>query len=377
MAANDLADIAKTLEDARSRLVEQYVRMAWTMWRSLNPQDWWNDGMTMGAAARLAILELQLIAQVRRLGISYADQTLRLVGTTPSGDVPELVYPRVNTDPQLVASKPVDSYRGMAVRSPDVRPLEWPEDADDQLFKTVNDWLESAYSRLRTVAEADVERAQTSATLDRYRRSKVLSYRRVLHPELSKSGSCGLCIVAADRWYSTSELLPIHDNCHCGVAPAGDDSDPGFQLNRDDLQRLYSQAGGNRAKDLANVRVKSFNHGELGPVLDAADARAIPNPVPDSGSKEWFTPDRKTTLEQYRRMMDRSIEFGKHYKSLIEGGGKTYHAKHGRTYRYEKFTYEGRTYRFKTGYGGDTSRLEQAWAHNRALFNRMQASLSA
>lgn len=247
MAVMTLEVASNALQSSRQRLVNEYVRLARTMWLSLTPADWWNDAVTYGAAARLALLELALIGQVRRLGISYADQTLRMVGVAPAGNVQQLVYPRVNTDPWLVAARPAEDYRGEAVKNPGIRPETWPKKGDE-LFDEVNKWLQSALQRLQTNVWDNVERASTDATLGRYRGSKVLEYRRVLHPELSRSGSCGLCIAAADRWYSTAALLPLHANCKCGVAPAGSDYDPGFQLNSDDLKKLYEQAGGTRRR---------------------------------------------------------------------------------------------------------------------------------
>ena len=108
MAVMTLEVASNALQSSRQRLVNEYVRLARTMWLSLTPADWWNDAVTYGAAARLALLELALIGQVRRLGISYADQTLRMVGVAPAGNVQQLVYPRVNTDPWLVAARPAE-----------------------------------------------------------------------------------------------------------------------------------------------------------------------------------------------------------------------------------------------------------------------------
>lgn len=357
MAVMTLEVASNALQSSRQRLVNEYVRLARTMWLSLTPADWWNDAVTYGAAARLALLELALIGQVRRLGISYADQTLRMVGVAPAGNVQQLVYPRVNTDPWLVAARPAEDYRGEAVKNPGIRPETWPKKSDE-LFDEVNKWLQSALQRLQTNVWDNVERASTDATLGRYRGSKVLEYRRVIHPELSRSGSCGLCIAAADRWYSTAALLPLHANCKCGVAPAGSDYDPGFQLNSDDLKKLYEQAGGTTAAALKNVRVKTITHGELGPILMAQDARDTPNPVPGKDSDKWTTPDRKTTLQQFQRMKDRAIEFSKCYKQVSDTGKEV------------SFRYEGRTYRFKP-----SIHLRQSWAYQRALLNQVQSML--
>ena len=357
LMASSLETASNALQKSRERLVNAYLRQARLMWDSLTPADFWNDGVTYGVAARMAMLELSMLAQVRRLAISYADETLRQIGVNPSGSLPAFTYPRVNTDPWLVAARPAESYRSAAVKTPSLRPVSWPSRSDDS-YVEVQKWLESMRRRLETVTAENVERTSTSMTIGRYRNCKVLSYRRVLHPELSKGGSCGLCVVAADRWYSTSELLPLHANCKCGVAPAGDDADPGFQLNQKDLAKLYGEAGGNTAKALKGVRVQTITHGELGPVLLDSEARDTPNPVPSKDSEEWRTPDRKVLRSQYERMKDRALEFSKRYKQVADTGKPV------------TFTYDGRSYTFKK-----SKHLNQARANQRALLNQLQSLL--
>lgn len=100
----------------------------------------------------------------------------------------------------------------------------------------------------------------------------VTGYRRVVHPELSKTGTCGLCIVAADRIYKSSELMPLHPpSCECTTAPIIGDSDPGHSLNRQDLDRFYAEAGSNKAEDLRQTRYRVDEHGEYGPYLSKAE----------------------------------------------------------------------------------------------------------
>jgi hypothetical protein len=111
----------------------------------------------------------------------------------------------------------------------------------------------------------------------------IVAYRRILHPELSQSGPCGLCIVAASRVYHKSDLRPLHNGCWCDVMPvvktgSGEILDPGFDLNEDDLKALYgaeirsgrlgpqTQSGTGR-QGLQRVRLKHLQHAELGPVL--------------------------------------------------------------------------------------------------------------
>ncbi|NMM98148.1 hypothetical protein [Bifidobacterium olomucense] len=339
--AADLAAMTVSVEELRAKLVNQYVSTARIMWDSLTPSDWWNDAVTTGSAAYLALIETRMIAQVRRLGISYADATLRQMGVTPSGQVDTGIYPRANTDPWLVAARPADTYRSLSSKTPDVRPSAWPDEGDG-FYDTVQQWLDAAYQRLELTADTDAHAAQTSATIDRYRGSKVLEYRRVIHPELSKTGSCGLCIVAADRWYSTSNLLPLHDRCKCGVAPAGADYDPGFELNNRDLQDIYDAAGGRKAKDLVNVRVQTVTHGELGPILQKADVK--PRDDSEISAKEWRTPDRQLTRQQIRQQIDRAIEFGRRYRQVDE------------TLEPVTFRYGGRKYTFKPSPHNDQAR---------------------
>ena len=102
----------------------------------------------------------------------------------------------------------------------------------------------------------------------------VVGYRRVVHPELSKSGTCGLCIAAADRRHSRGDLLPLHARCKCTVMPITGEHDPGGALNNADFAEAYALASSTSKRDLAEVRVRVVNHGELGPVLTNAAHRS-------------------------------------------------------------------------------------------------------
>lgn len=122
--------------------------------------------------------------------------------------------------------------------------------------------------RLLTLADSDVAMAMREASrqvLDGH--PQVRGYRRVIHPELSAGGVCGLCIAASDRVYHRGELLPLHGRCKCTVSPIVDGSDPGSSLNAADLSALYARAGGTDRAKLKRVRYQIQAHGELGPVL--------------------------------------------------------------------------------------------------------------
>jgi hypothetical protein len=121
--------------------------------------------------------------------------------------------------------------------------------------------------RIAITAETDVTlavRAQYQKTMSA---QGATGWRRILHPELSETGPCGLCVVAADRAYSSEDLLPLHNRCVCEVLPIYGRVDPGITLNGDDLAAVYAAAGGNTREQLRRINVVLTEHGELGPVL--------------------------------------------------------------------------------------------------------------
>lgn len=125
--------------------------------------------------------------------------------------------------------------------------------------------------RAEVMTDADTTLAMRVQSRKFMTRRGVQKYRRIIRPELSKGGTCGLCIAAADRIYYRSKLLPVHGRCHCGIAPVIGDHDPGHSLNAADLDALYGAAGGStRRQDLARVRITEHHHGELGPLLARA-----------------------------------------------------------------------------------------------------------
>lgn len=112
------------------------------------------------------------------------------------------------------------------------------------------------------------QREAYQQTLERLERAAgVTGYRRVVHPEIARTGSCGLCIVASDQVYHSSQLLPIHGGCNCTILPIVGALDPGSSLNNKTLTDFYTQAGGNLSEQLKKTRVTVNNHGEYGPVL--------------------------------------------------------------------------------------------------------------
>lgn len=130
--------------------------------------------------------------------------------------------------------------------------------AEQRLLTLVDDNLMLA----QRLAEAEII-AQAAAVDDR-----IVGLRRVIHPELSRTGTCGLCIAASDRIYKVTELRPIHDRCNCTTAAVTREYDPADDLNAVDLSRLYTDAGKSTSgAALKRTRYKVDEHGELGPTL--------------------------------------------------------------------------------------------------------------
>lgn len=132
---------------------------------------------------------------------------------------------------------------------------------------------ERALQRAEEQARMDLALARQEAERQRWGVSgDIVGYRRILHPELSRTGPCGLCVVASSRTYRTGDLKELHGGCVCTVLPivrtdAGT-VDPGRDLNEDELKAIYEAAGGsNRRRELQRVRMRVMEHGELGPIL--------------------------------------------------------------------------------------------------------------
>lgn len=95
-------------------------------------------------------------------------------------------------------------------------------------------------------------------------------YRRVIRPERSKGGTCGLCVAASNRVYYKTDLMPLHGGCHCTVVEVGGDVDEGLVVNDEEYARIAGESDSLNRKDLRKVRVQVQQHGELGPVLTDA-----------------------------------------------------------------------------------------------------------
>lgn len=129
-----------------------------------------------------------------------------------------------------------------------------------------------AAERARRMVADDVSLASREGERQRASKSPAIGMRRVIHPELSRTGTCGLCLVASDRVYWPQDLRAVHNNCRCEALPIivrnGVTLDPGQSLNEDFLKQVYKDAGGSTSREaLAYTRYQVTEHGELGPTL--------------------------------------------------------------------------------------------------------------
>lgn len=179
----------------------------------------------------------------------------------------DLLLPELDIDEPMVLepfvhSRPINPYREYD------RPAEQARYALSQ-GATPDEASEKAQDKAVQLANDDLQLARRKTPMKVFQNSdKVTGYRRVIMPELSVSGVCGLCLAASTRIYRTNELLPIHTNCRCEIMPITTARDPGRLFNEEDLKKLYEVAGGNTAGDLLGVRYTIGEHGELGPILE-------------------------------------------------------------------------------------------------------------
>lgn len=88
--------------------------------------------------------------------------------------------------------------------------------------------VERGVRRAKTLGLTDLELATTHAAREfMAEEPRIRFFRRVL----TGAESCGLCVIASTQRYHKADLLPIHPNCDCVIAPIYGDQDPGRVIN--------------------------------------------------------------------------------------------------------------------------------------------------
>lgn len=218
----------------------------------LNFDGWYSAAAVAAVASEMA--QLSTASQDRIVGAAQnfiANVVATLRGTRVT--IPRTTLPptRGETAPlTLVHSRPAEAYKRAIAEG-----------------HSHEEALNIALDRATTLQAGDLSLAERSASQALMDELGIDLFRRVVRPELSKTGACGLCIVASDRIYNTAVMMPMHARCKCKTMPIVDELDPGNSLNGRDLADFYDQAGSNRAADLKRTRYVVNEHGEYGPVL--------------------------------------------------------------------------------------------------------------
>lgn len=123
--------------------------------------------------------------------------------------------------------------------------------------------------RAMTMISTDLQLARTHSS--RYALTQsgpkvgVVGYRRVL----TSARACALCHIASTQRYHLAELMPIHSNCSCGVAPITAERDPGQRIDKAFLHpdATASDTSGKFSPYYGFPGATVREHGEIGPVL--------------------------------------------------------------------------------------------------------------
>lgn len=267
--------------------------------------DWENPSQTLPAASAAVAAGLAGRQAVAEAGAQLAAVTTAILRGAPvAGSIAPstAAYPR-NAEPFDVYSRPIHVYRDALARG-----------LDEQMAQI------EAFQRAEMLAMTDNLLARRDAAIEQLRRDEVFHYRRVIRPELSKTGTCGLCIAAASRVYTTDDLMPIHTRCKCDVVPIIGADDPGERFNLADMKQLYSELDATRKEDLIRYRYTIDENGELGPLLapdggrgDVGDPTTSPLGF-EQQSAEWVREQIAITetlkesawqVEQLKRLRER------------------------------------------------------------------------
>lgn len=317
MASEDVryAQLVEAYATQHASVVEALIRALLGIWL---PFAWWGRPDMVNAAAAASAAQVDVATRrARRLSRAFMLRQLELVDAAPEVLPPiENTYERGGTPIVEVYKRPARQLehkireKQKELERETGAPGEWPERVSDEEWKTFTD-------RLTSIVEDDLAAtARDEAQKVMWSAPKVTGYRRITHPEFSKTGTCGLCIVASTRFYKVSELMPLHDKCKCTISPITATQDLGLKLNEDDLKKIYEAAGSTYASDLKKITVQIREHGELGPILTRkGDTFKGVTQVNRQSKRAKFTTYERMTPEQQNKMWsamqatsERSIE---------------------------------------------------------------------
>jgi hypothetical protein len=293
-----LAAMATAHAARRQTIIVKLLKLLLGLWGDFGSAR--DVDVVAGLAARSATLVGSSMLASRKLERAYLTTVLRELDAAPSS-LPDLVnpYPRSGVSGMDVYRRPAEQF---------VYALSQGSSVEDA--RTIG------VERLTGLGTQDVKLAERDEADRVYKASgKVIGWRRIIHPELSKTGTCGLCLVAATRFYTRGDLMPLHGpSCNCGTFPVTKTDDPGLKLNQDDLQNIYDTAGSTAAEDLLNTRVQVNEHGELGPILVREGDHF--RTAKDAGRPEYVKPTPKSIRSAQEKAVGEARGELSHLQSL-------------------------------------------------------------
>ena len=171
--------------------------LAQQLWSQID--DWWDMDVARAVAAEVAGLSLEARGTVAELFTEFASEATAVIFDQPSTRVslqrPQPLQYRRGAEPLQVHTRPAEAYR---------RTFAFNAADEAQAY-------EAAIERAARLIEDDAMLAALQAQQQTYDALRVEEYRRVLRPELSVDGPCGLCVVASNRVYTRRDLMPIHN----------------------------------------------------------------------------------------------------------------------------------------------------------------------
>ena len=312
----DWEALIQTRATRRDSLIIRIIKAILAIWDGYN--DWDNETRVKAQLARtIPILETGL-RQVQLEALQFQTTTIRELNVrTPIIPVEDFIYPRSGVSmwdayqrpardaasAQREGKDPWEAFENRVRGMVEIDALAVDRDETDRVQSFLvdegvaddpgadepghdddNPAVFEDLEELRKAVDEDLRERLRGPTANEQRNrrfsnrtesgERIKGWRRVIRPELSQSGTCGLCVVAATRFYKRSDLDAIHDRCKCVVLPYTASHDPGLTLNREDFRRIYNAAGGStRGEALKKLRVSVREHGELGSILSYSPKR--------------------------------------------------------------------------------------------------------
>lgn len=242
---------------ARDRLEGRVAKVVAGLWGGFD--GWYQPALVDEVAAEVAAMVGRGQIAVAALTDAYLAQVASIVRGRPVGPV--------GVSPKMTGTRRAGGVTAEAVYARVAAEYRWQVSRDVAPIRAREIAAERAAAMTRTdlgLAFRDQASAFMTAT-------GAAGWRRVIRPERSRSGTCGLCVAASNRVYTRGDLMAMHGSCRCTVVEVGAGVDEGRVINAAEYAAVAAESESLGAGDLLKARVQVREHGELGPVL--TDAR--------------------------------------------------------------------------------------------------------